>query len=107
MLINRKLMIYLMILIIVGISSCTLTPPRLTYSNFSQIKEGMTEQEVLQILGEPTKVTSVKLPGATSSILGIDKLGGTNMIWIGEKARANIIFVQGKVNSANFTNTTF
>jgi hypothetical protein len=107
MLINRKPMIYLIILIIIGITSCTLTPPRLTYSNFSQIKEGMTEQEVLQILGEPTKVTSIKLPGATSSILGIDKLGGTNMIWIGEEARANIIFVQGKVKTANFTNSTF
>jgi hypothetical protein len=67
----------------------------------------MTEQEVLQILGEPTKSPVLNCQGQPVPFWVLIKLGGTNMIWIGEEARANIIFVQGKVKTANFTNSTF
>jgi len=85
------------------LSSCA-TPPRLTYNNFIQIQDGMTEQEVMNILGEPTKVTSGSLDTGIGSILGLDKLSGTNMIWVTDEAKADVIFFKGKVKSKNFTN---
>jgi hypothetical protein len=91
------------IMLAVLLSSCA-TPPRLTYSNFLQIEDGMTEQEVIGILGEPTKVTSGSLDTGIGSILGLDKLSGTNMFWETEEAKADVIFFKGKVKSKNFTN---
>jgi hypothetical protein len=76
------------------LSSCA--TPRLPYSNFVKVQEGMTVQEVINILGEPTEVTDV------SAVFGID-LSGTNMIWISGDAKANVIFVQDKVKSSNYT----
>lgn len=85
--------------------SCSTTTGGLTYTNFLNVKKDMTEQEVIDILGEPTNVTSVNVdPGTVGSIFGIENLGGTNMIWKTDNAKANVIFFQGKVKSSNFTN---
>jgi hypothetical protein len=78
--------------------------PQLTYSNFVQIQKGMTEQEVIAILGEPTKVTSGSVETGIGSIFGLDSLSGTNMIWTSGEAKAHVIFLKGKVKSKNFTN---
>jgi hypothetical protein len=77
--------------------------PGLTYTNFAKVQQGMTEQEVISILGEPTKVSSMNVD-AGLSILGLDSLSGTSMIWADGSAKANVIFFKGKVKSANFTN---
>ena len=91
-----------LIMLVVLLSSCA--TPGLTYTNFNRVKEGMTEEEVISILGEPTKVTSVNVDTGIGSIFGLDKLSGTNMIWNTDNAKANVIFFKGKVKSTNFTN---
>ncbi len=99
----RYKLISCFILLAVLMSSCATTPP-LTYSNFTRVQDGMTEQEVMDILGEPTKVTSGSLDTGIGSVLGLDKLSGTNMIWVTEEAKADVLFFKGKVKSKNFTN---
>lgn len=94
----------LLIMLAILLSSCATTPQRLTYTNFNKINKNMTEQEVINILGEPTKVSSGSIDTGIDSILGIGGLSGTSMIWITNDAKANIIFVKGKVISLNFTN---
>jgi len=84
------------------LSSCATS--RLTYSHFTQIEKGMTEKEVINILGEPTKVTSGSLETDIGAIFGIGSLSGTNMIWKTGDAKAIVIFLKGKVKSKNFTN---
>jgi hypothetical protein len=77
----------------------------LTYSNFLKIEKGMTEKQVIDILGEPTDVTRMSIDsGSIGSIFGIGDLAGTNMVWKNNRAKANVIFVGGKVKSSNFTN---
>ena len=86
--------------------------PRLTYSNFAKIEKGMTEQQVLKILGEPDDVTKISVGTGDAKILGIkvgalfgiDDVSGTNMVWKNDKAKANVIFVKNKVYSTNYTN---
>ncbi len=99
----RKQSVIGFIMIVVLLSGCAATP-RLTYTNFNRVKAGMTEEEVIGILGEPTKVTSVNVDTGIGSLFGLDKLSGTNMIWNTEDAKANVIFFKGKVKSTNFTN---
>jgi len=85
--------------------NCATIPPGLTYDNFLRIKKGMTEQQVIKILGEPTDITSVSVDAlGIGEIFGISEVSGTNMFWTTDKAKANIIFLQGKVKSSNFTN---
>ena len=95
------------------LSSCA--TPRLTYSNFTKIEEGVTtEEEVISLLGEPNEVKSSSLDTKKiGTMLGIDKiasllgfktlpdkpLSGTTAIWKTVDAQANIIFYNGKVLS--------
>jgi hypothetical protein len=90
-------------IMLVGLLSSCATPG-LTYTNFNRVKEGMSEEEVISILGEPTKVTSINVDTGIGSLFGLDKLSGTNMIWSTQAAKANVIFFKGKVKSTNFTN---
>jgi len=86
------------------IMACS-TPGELTPGNFRKIQEGMTEQEVIDILGDPTEMSSVNVsPGTIGSIFGVDKLSETHMIWKTTNAKALVIFFQGQVKSFNFTN---
>lgn len=92
------------LLLLTFLISCS-TPGELTPGNFRKIQEGMTEQEVVDILGDPTKMSSVNVaPGTIGSIFGIDTLSETHMIWETTNAKALVIFFQGKVKSFNFTN---
>ena len=78
---------------------------QLTYTSFSKIKEGMTEEEVINILGEPTNVTGGSVgAGAIGAVFGLDNLSGTTMTWTTKDVKANIVFFQGKVKTKGFTN---
>jgi hypothetical protein len=93
------------ILLIVAIGLWGCATPGFTYSTFAQIKEGMTEEEVLRILGEPTKVTTGSVTtGGIGAMLGMDNLSGTTMIWNTDKGKANILFFRGKVKTKSFSN---
>jgi hypothetical protein len=85
------------------LSSCA--TPRFTYSDYLQVEKGMTEQEVVKILGEPTKVTGGSVDtGTIGSLFGLDNLSGTTMIWNTDKGKANVIFFRGKVKTKSFSN---
>ena len=64
----------------------------------------MSEQDVIKILGQPDKVTSVNIDTGIGKVIGLNDLSGTNMIWSSASTKANVIFFQGKVRSSNFTN---
>jgi hypothetical protein len=65
---------------------------KVTQENFSRIQDGMSEQEVMAILGSPTESSS-------GSILGIS---GTASKWTGGDATITIRFVNGKVALRTF-----
>lgn len=92
----------LLILGIISVGGCASSS--LTYDNFLKVKPGMSEREVIRLLGEPHKVTSVNIDTGIGKVLGLGDLSGTNMIWSTTDAKANIIFLKGKVKSSNFTN---
>ena len=65
---------------------------KITQENFAKIRDGMSEQEVLALLGEPTESSS-------AGMLGIS---GTSSRWIGGDAVITIRFVNGKVALKSF-----
>lgn len=70
------------------LAACT----RITQENFSRIEPGMTEQQVISILGSPTESSSV-------DVLGIS---GTAARWAGNDAEITVRFVGGKVALKSF-----
>ena len=65
---------------------------KINQENFAKIQNGMTEQEVLAILGSPSESTS-------RDVLGIT---GTSSRWVGGDAVITIRFVGGKVATKAF-----
>ena len=65
---------------------------RISQENFSRIQSGMSEQEVISILGSPTESSSV-------DVLGIS---GTASRWTGNDAEITVRFVGGKVALKSF-----
>jgi hypothetical protein len=65
---------------------------RVTQENFLKIQEGMSEQEVISMLGSPTESNSV-------NILGVS---GTASRWVGSDAVIAVRFVNGKVATKTF-----
>ena len=65
---------------------------KITQENFLKIQEGMSEQEVLSLLGPPTESQSV-------NILGVS---GTASRWVGKDAVIAVRFVNGKVATKFF-----
>ena len=63
-----------------------------TQENFAKVQTGMTEQEVVAILGKPDEST-------TREVLGIS---GTTSVWRSGGAEINIRFVGGKVALKSF-----
>ena len=91
------------LILMVLLSGCA--TPRLDYTSFAEVEKGMTEQEVIKILGEPTKVTGGSVDtGTIGTLLGLDNLSGTTMTWVTDKVKANIIFLKGKVKTKSYTN---
>ena len=65
---------------------------KVNQENFAKVQNGMTEQEVIAILGEPSESTS-------RDVLGIT---GTSSTWRSGDAEINIRFVGGKVALKSF-----
>ena len=60
--------------------------------NFARIENGMTEQQVFDILGKPTETSSM---GA----LGVS---GSSAVWSDDGTRISVQFVNGKVRLKQF-----
>jgi hypothetical protein len=69
---------------------------KVSQENFAKIQNGMTEQEVIAILGSPTESTSREVLGIT----------GTASRWVGGDAEITIRFVGGKVATKAFDKPT-
>jgi len=65
---------------------------KITQENFLRIERGMSEREVISILGSPTESSSI-------NVLGIS---GTAARWVGADAEINVRFVGGKVALKSF-----
>ncbi len=65
---------------------------KVTQENFARIRDGMSEQEVRDVLGAPTE----------SSSLGALGLSGTNSKWVTPDAVITIQFVNGKVRLKSY-----
>jgi hypothetical protein len=71
-----------------AIAACS----KVTQENFAKIEEGMSEEQVIALLGSPTESNSV-------SILGVS---GTASRWVGRDAVITVRFVNGKVALKTF-----
>ncbi|HZQ73442.1 MAG TPA: outer membrane protein assembly factor BamE [Burkholderiales bacterium] len=60
---------------------------KVTPENFAKLQDGMTEQQVLDILGKPNESSSV-------SVLGVS---GTSSRWVSGDTAITVRFVNGKV----------
>jgi len=116
---NYKSVSVLIILTLFLLSSCVTAPEqqRLTFTNFAQIKEGVTtEEEVINLLGEPKEVKSGSIDlnqigavlGEIGSWIGLDDLSdkplsGTTAYWKSADAEASVTFYKGKVFSKRFS----
>ena len=65
---------------------------KINADNFGKVRDGMSEQEVLALLGTPTESSSV-------SVLGIS---GTASKWVAKDAVITVQFVNGKVRGKGF-----
>jgi hypothetical protein len=65
---------------------------KVTSENFAKIQDGMSEQDVISILGSPTESSS-------GSVLGVS---GTSSKWIGSDSEITVRFVNGKVALKTF-----
>jgi hypothetical protein len=74
--------------LLVVLVACT----KVNQENFAKIQEGMSEQEVIALLGTPTESNSV-------NVLGIS---GTSSRWVGGDAEITIRFVNGQVALKRF-----
>lgn len=81
----RKL---LLALALAAVAACS----KVTQENFAKVQEGMSEQEVIALLGEPTESNSV-------NVLGIS---GTTSRWASGDAEITIRFVNGQVALKRF-----
>ena len=65
---------------------------KVTQENFAKIQEGMSEEEVMGLLGSPTESNSI-------NVLGVS---GTASRWVGRDAVITVSFVNGKVALKTF-----
>jgi hypothetical protein len=79
---------FILALVVVMLAGCA----RITQENFLRIQDGMSEQEVVSILGSPTESNSM-------NILGVS---GTASRWVGKDAEIGVRFVNGKVALKSF-----
>ncbi|MBV9190309.1 MAG: hypothetical protein JOZ85_07485 [Betaproteobacteria bacterium] len=70
-------------LVLLLLAACS----KITQDNYLRIRDGMTEQEVVALLGAPTESSSM-------SVLGVS---GTTLRWEGHDGAINVHFVNGKV----------
>jgi uncharacterized protein YcfL len=84
----RLLVIVLAVVLLVGCS-------KITQDNYARIQEGMSEQEVIAVLGSPTESQSI-------SVLGVS---GTAARWVANDAVITVQFVNGKARLKFFDKT--
>jgi len=65
----------------------------ITEKNYARITAGMSEEEVIAILGKPTD----------RSASGIGSFTGSSMVWKGEEITITVNFINGKAQLKNFT----
>jgi hypothetical protein len=65
---------------------------KVTEQNFAKVQDGMTEQQVIELLGKPTESSSVNILG----------LSGTSSKWVEKDAVITVQFVNGKVRARSF-----
>lgn len=65
---------------------------RVTQENFLKVRDGMTEEEVIALLGRPTESNSINLLGVS----------GTSSRWVDGDAVISVQFVNGKVAVKSF-----
>ncbi len=65
---------------------------KVSEENYRKVEEGMTEEQVVAILGKPTESSSV-------SVLGI---GGTVSRWVSGDAVITVRFVNGKAGLKSY-----
>jgi hypothetical protein len=65
---------------------------KVSQENFAKIQDGMSEQEVMGLLGSPTESNSI-------NVLGVS---GTASRWVGRDAVITVSFVNGKVALKTF-----
>jgi SmpA / OmlA family len=75
-------------LLLFALAACS----RVNEDNFAKIQEGMSEQEVMRLLGKPSESNSV-------NILGVS---GTVSRWVGGDAVITVRFVNEKVALKSF-----
>jgi hypothetical protein len=78
----------LAVIAIVALAACS----KVTEDNFAKIRDGMSEQEVIALLGKPSESSSI-------SVLG---LSGTASKWVEGDAAITVQFVNGKVRGKSF-----
>jgi hypothetical protein len=76
------------LILTVAIAACS----RISEENFAKVQEGMSEQDVMKILGKPSETNSV-------NILGVS---GTMARWVGRDAVITVRFVNDKVALKSF-----
>ena len=76
------------VLVAFAIAACS----KITQENFAKVQEGMGEQEVIALLGEPTESNSI-------NVLGVS---GTSSRWVGRDTVIDVRFVNGKVALKSF-----
>jgi hypothetical protein len=69
---------------------------KVSQENFSKIQDGMSEQEVIAILGSPTESNSMSVLGVT----------GTSSRWVSGDSVIAVRFVGGKVALKSFDKAT-
>jgi hypothetical protein len=71
------------LLLCLALTACS----KITPENYDRISDGMTEAEVIAILGKPTD----------SSAVAILNITGTSSTWVGSEYSIMLQFVNGKV----------
>ena len=81
----------LALLVALALAACS----KVTQENFAKIQEGMSEQEVISLLGSPTESSSI-------NVLGVS---GTSSRWMSRDAVIDVRFVNGQVALKSFEKT--
>lgn len=84
-------LISILILSVFSLAACS--DSRLTQANFDKIRTGMTQAEVVAILGEPTESSSV----------GLAVFSGAMSTWKTANVTISIQFANGKVVAKQFS----
>ena len=78
----------LALLALAAVAACS----RVSEENFAKIRDGMSEQQVIELLGKPAESSSVNVLG----------LSGTASKWVESGAVITVQFVNGKVRAKSF-----